>query len=161
MQGRHWATVLGHLTCAPGTFGEAGVLREMGAVGIRPPIPSPLPPKPECGFAARCPGRPGRCAAHVKYTRVQTGEVCARVGLEPHAWAPAVPAGSPKPGTPVGTQGSTSAQNPGEDASKSACVCGVCVCVCVCARPRAVTPSEVGKGYYLWGGCAPSSPIGA
>lgn len=43
MQGRHWATVLGRLTCAPGTFGEAGVLREMGAVGIRPPIPSPLP----------------------------------------------------------------------------------------------------------------------
>lgn len=55
----------------------------MGATGIRPPLPSLLPQQPECGFGARCPGRPGRCAAHVKHTRVQAGEVRARVSLEP------------------------------------------------------------------------------
>lgn len=95
MQGRHWAAVPGCLTCTPETSGQAGVLREMGAVGIRPLSPSPLPQQPECGFAARCPGRPGRCAVHVKYTHVQAGELRARVGLEPHAWAPVVLAGSP------------------------------------------------------------------
>lgn len=75
-------------------FWGGGVLREMGAVGIRPPLPNPLPQQPECSFGARCPGRPGRCATHVKHTRVQAGEVRAHVELEARAWALAAPAGS-------------------------------------------------------------------
>lgn len=80
-------------------FWGGGVLKEMGAVGIRPPLPNPLPQQPECGFGARCPGRPGRCATHVKHTHVQAGEVRAHVDLEPRAWALAAPAGSQIHGT--------------------------------------------------------------
>lgn len=103
MQGRHWAALLGRLTCTPGTFREEGVLREM--VGIGPLLPSLLPQQPECSFGARCPGRPGRCAAHVKHTRVQAREALACVGLVPHAWAPAASVGSLthlSPGPPWG-----------------------------------------------------------
>lgn len=47
--------------------------RERCELGL---LSSPLPPQqPELGFGARCPGRSGRCAVHVKHTRVQAWEM--------------------------------------------------------------------------------------
>ena len=141
-------------------------------MGTRPPGPSPLPSKPECGFAARCPGRPGRCAAHVKYTRVQTGEVRARVGLLPCAWAPAVPAGSSthlsSGGTPSAGAGQYSRSEHRSGCKQECkCVMCVCVCVCVCARARVcvyvcvpVPHLMLGKGIYLWKVCFQQSQWG-
>lgn len=144
----------GALTFTPGTFGEARVLREIRPAGggIRPPIPGLLPQQPECRFGARCPGRPGRCAAHVKHTRVQAGEVCTCVGLEPRVWASAAPVGSPthlSPAHPCG-HGAVPVLR-ARSGHKQGSACGVCA-VCVRGGPHLMS----GKGVFM-GMCAPGS----
>lgn len=54
--GRHWAPVLESHLSPRDILGER-CSREMEAVGTRPRVPGSPPLKPECGFAARCPGR--------------------------------------------------------------------------------------------------------
>lgn len=125
MQGRCWAA----LGVSPAPQGHLGrrCSKRNGGGGIRPPHPSPLPQQPECGFGARCPGRPGRCATHVKHTHVQAGEVSAHVCQKPRAWAPAAPAGSQtRAQDPHGGVEQCLCSEPSMGANRS-----VCACVCV------------------------------
>lgn len=155
--GKPLSSSSGALTFTPGTFGEAGVIREIRlAVGIRPPLPGLLPQQPECFFGARCPGRPGRCAAHVKHTRVQAGEVLTYVGLEPRVWASAPPVGlwtHLSPAHPWGHRAVPVLRARSGHKQESACGVVWCVvCVCVLGGPHLMS----GKGVFM-GMCAPGS----
>lgn len=105
------------------------------------PVSSPIT---RCGFGARCPGRPGRCAAHVKHMHAQAGEVRTHVGLEPRVWASDRPTCAWDPHEGLG-QGSACNLNMARGTE----------CPPVCLGPHLMW----GEGVFM--GCMlPSGPIG-